>query len=209
MPFSFAWNEAVPADTDLANTLGDVIRKFKTEVRERVDVEHFFPLTDTAATGYHRQGSGKAFYQSTTPANNPTAPGSFWVHSVTKALKCDDGAVWQDAGSGMPSGAIIIWSGTIASIPSGFMLCDGSAGTPDLRSKFVRGAPPATDPGATGGSDTHTHTMGPMTGASTVVTVDVTVPTVNVATAAHNHQDFAASVDSRPAYFEIAFIMKS
>ena len=35
------------------------------------------------------------------------------------------------------TGMIIMWSGTIATIPSGFKLCNGSSGTPDLRNKFV------------------------------------------------------------------------
>jgi len=38
-----------------------------------------------------------------------------------------------------PMGAIIIWSGTVASIPKGWALCDGKKGTPDLRAKFVVG----------------------------------------------------------------------
>ena len=38
------------------------------------------------------------------------------------------------------SGMIILWSGTIASIPTGFVLCDGQFGTPDLRDKFIIGA---------------------------------------------------------------------
>lgn len=43
-------------------------------------------------------------------------------------------------GSGVPSGVILMWSGSIASIPSGWQLCDGTNGTPDLRDKFVVGA---------------------------------------------------------------------
>jgi hypothetical protein len=39
-----------------------------------------------------------------------------------------------------PSGGIIMWSGTIATIPSGWLLCNGSSGTPDLRNRFVIGA---------------------------------------------------------------------
>lgn len=40
----------------------------------------------------------------------------------------------------IPQGGIIMWSGTIANIPSGWKLCNGSNGTPDLRDKFVVGA---------------------------------------------------------------------
>lgn len=38
------------------------------------------------------------------------------------------------------SGMIILWSGTISSIPTGFVLCDGQNSTPDLRDKFIIGA---------------------------------------------------------------------
>jgi microcystin-dependent protein len=33
-----------------------------------------------------------------------------------------------------------MWSGSIASIPSGWVLCNGSNGTPDLRDRFIIGA---------------------------------------------------------------------
>ncbi len=38
------------------------------------------------------------------------------------------------------TGMILMWSGTIATIPSGWALCDGSSGTPDLRDRFIVGA---------------------------------------------------------------------
>jgi len=38
------------------------------------------------------------------------------------------------------AGMIMMWSGTIATIPSGWVLCDGTSSTPDLRNKFVIGA---------------------------------------------------------------------
>jgi hypothetical protein len=40
----------------------------------------------------------------------------------------------------IPSGVIVMWSGTIATIPSGWLLCNGSSGTPDLRNRFIIGA---------------------------------------------------------------------
>jgi hypothetical protein len=66
-------------------------------------------------------------------------------------------------GSGFPSGGIIIWSGSSASIPSGWLLCDGTSSTPDLRNRFVVGATSTYAVGATGGSAdaivvSHTHT---------------------------------------------------
>ena len=60
---------------------------------------------------------------------------------------------------GVPLGTILMWSGAVAAIPTGYKLCDGTFGTPDLRSRFVMGAGnggayPA--PGAMGGATTAT-----------------------------------------------------
>jgi hypothetical protein len=63
----------------------------------------------------------------------------------------------------IPSGCILIWSGSIGAVPSGFLLCDGTNGTPDLRNSFVLGAGNTYAVGQTGGSAdaivvNHTHT---------------------------------------------------
>lgn len=66
---------------------------------------------------------------------------------------------WVVVSSPVPTGAIIMWAGTIAAIPGGWHLCDGTSGTPDLINRFVKGvATASTNPGATGGSPSHTHT---------------------------------------------------
>lgn len=49
------------------------------------------------------------------------------------------------------------WSGAIVNIPSGWSLCDGTNGTPDLRNRFVVGAGDTYDPDDTGGSTPHDH----------------------------------------------------
>lgn len=43
----------------------------------------------------------------------------------------------QSQNSNVPSGGIMMWSGTIASIPTGWALCNGANGTPDLTDKFI------------------------------------------------------------------------
>lgn len=40
----------------------------------------------------------------------------------------------------VPKGTIALWSGTTANIPTGWALCNGQAGTKDLRNRFVVGA---------------------------------------------------------------------
>jgi hypothetical protein len=67
------------------------------------------------------------------------------------------------AATPIPSGGILLWSGSIGSIPVGFVLCNGNNSTPDLRDRFVVGAGSTYAVDATGGSadatlPTHTHT---------------------------------------------------
>ena len=50
-----------------------------------------------------------------------------------------------------PSGIISMWYGDIGTIPSGWVLCDGTMGTPDLRDRFVIGAGGVHVPHAMGG----------------------------------------------------------
>jgi hypothetical protein len=63
----------------------------------------------------------------------------------------------------VPTGGIIMWSGSIASIPAGWFLCNGTNGTPNLTDRFVVMAGGAYAVGASGGSAnavvvSHTHT---------------------------------------------------
>ena len=64
----------------------------------------------------------------------------------------------------VPAGGIIIWSGSQASIPTGWLLCNGSSSTPDLRDRFIVGAGSTYAVNASGGSAnailvSHTHTF--------------------------------------------------
>jgi hypothetical protein len=68
------------------------------------------------------------------------------------------------AATPVPTGAILLWSGSIGSIPSGFALCNGLNGTPDLRNRFIVGAGSTYAVDATGGSTdaivvSHTHSI--------------------------------------------------
>lgn len=90
----------------------------------------------------------------------------------------------------VPTGCILLWSGASGSIPSGYYLCDGNNGTPDLRNRFIVGAGDSYSVNQTGGSAdaivvTHTHT------ATSVVT-----------DAGHRHnQTYNASGDTQgPGY---------
>jgi len=54
-------------------------------------------------------------------------------------------------------GMIMEWSGSVATVPAGWVLCDGNNSTPDLRNTFIVGAGDTYNPDATGGAAMHTH----------------------------------------------------
>jgi hypothetical protein len=64
----------------------------------------------------------------------------------------------------VPTGVICMWSGASTAIPTGWLLCDGTSSTPDLRDRFLIGAGSTYAVGATGGSKdaivvAHTHSV--------------------------------------------------
>lgn len=149
------------------------------------------------------------------------------------------------AEEGSPSRFIMMWSGLISDIPSGWALADGNNGTPDLTDRFLIGVKDKqSSTGTTSGSHTvslsskhlpdHTHTGGTDTGGShnhdmeydnDVFLVDndgfVQViagtgsdhVTTNSA-GSHSHSvdnvgstGSGGAIDSRPLYYEVAFIV--
>lgn len=61
------------------------------------------------------------------------------------------------AGNAPPPGTIIMWSGN--TVPAGWLLCDGTNNTPNLRDQFVKGATTLGVYASGLGSSTHSHTM--------------------------------------------------
>lgn len=83
------------------------------------------------------------------------------VTATAAELNTLDGVNPTGVGFGyVPSGGIIMWSGSVASIPTGWFLCNGSNSTPDLRNRFVVGAGDTYAVGATGGADSVTLSAG-------------------------------------------------
>ena len=141
-------------------------------------------MTATAALGMSAYVTGQRFFF-VAPSTNTGACtlniNAIGAKAITKngttALTAGDivsGAVIQVVYDGtefqllnptaLPSGVITLWSGSVASIPGGWYLCNGSNGTPDLRNMFVVGAGSTYAVAATGGSAdaivvSHAHTL--------------------------------------------------
>ena len=123
------------------------------------------------------------------------------------------------------AGMIMLWSGAIVNIPAGWLLCDGTSGTPNLRDRFVVGAGSTYAVAVTGGAATvtltaaqsglpaHSHGVvarnvdgatssiyGTTGGGSTTVTQSSNDNTAAAASSAH---------ENLPPYYALAYIMKS
>ena len=94
----------------------------------------------------------------------------------------------------VPAGTIALWSGAASAVPTGWALCDGQNGTPDLRGRFVVGAGgEAYAVGDTGGAATEELSAYSHTGGSVFGTF---------------YAYDAVSHDNRPPFYALCFIMK-
>jgi len=134
----------------------------------------------------------------------------------------------------VPVGGIIMWSGSVASIPVGWLLCNGASGTPDLRDRFVLGAGSTYAVASTGGSAnaivvSHSHSitdaghnhlleatndgivggtnnLGPGSGTNFLSTSATSTVTTGITI---NTTGASGTNANLPPFYALAFIMKS
>lgn len=117
------------------------------------------------------------------------------------------------AGGLIPQGGIIMWSGSIASIPTGWAICDGSNGTPNLTDRFVLHADGTINVvGSTGGASTHSH-PGSVADALTGPTYRLDDNSGGtdyfwMNPTSHAHSLTVGSGTNVPKYYALAYIMK-
>lgn len=95
------------------------------------------------------------------------------------------------AGLGVDTGLIILWYGSVASIPAGWHLCEGTEGTVNLTDRFVIGAGDTYAAGATGGSTT-------FTAAGSITVSNHTITQAEMGPHGHPFGDYTASLGSYP-----------
>ncbi len=125
-------------------------------------------------------------------------------------------------------GMIMMWYGSVASIPSGWVLCDGNNNTPDLRNRFVVGAGTGGNysPGDRGGADSVTLTIDQIPAHSHVYQNQVAVVNANERPWPANNNDCrlddantsstggdsngnTVAHENRPPYHALCYIMKT
>jgi microcystin-dependent protein len=107
---------------------------------------------------------------------NGTSAVGFVAPGASGNLLTSNGTTWTSGAPAFVAGMIILWSGSIASVPSGWALCDGTNGTPNLRDRFIVGAGSTYAVDATGGS------------ANAIVVSHTHTATSTVSDPGHNHQ---------------------
>jgi hypothetical protein len=120
------------------------------------------------AGGYIRSQPGDTSNQIHVPIGSPaTAAGSVLLTTANVTANLPSGYDF------MHSGMICLWSGVVGAIPAGWVLCNGSNGTPDLRDQFIVGGGGSMS--VTGGSNslvTQPTTLSGLGIGSTALTID-------------------------------------
>ena len=128
--------------------------------------------------------------------------------------------------SAVPTGMVMMWSGASNAIPTGYVLCDGSNSTPDLRDRFVVGAGNSYAVGNTGGASTvtltaaqmpsHTHTYSDLyvlqQALNPGIDIDFNATTWDPngsRTGTTNSAGSGQAHENRPPYYALCYVMKT
>jgi microcystin-dependent protein len=102
-------------------------------------------------TGRTITDAADAFTANPAPLNNLALTGVPIAPTAPAGTNTTQIATTAFVNSALPIGSIIMWFGTVGNIPTGWAVCDGTNGTPDLRDRFVVGAGSTYSVGDTGG----------------------------------------------------------
>ena len=148
------------------------------------------------------------------------------IQTQLTALGNDITTLTANLSSAVPTGMIMMWSGASNAIPSGYVLCNGSNSTPDLRDKFVVGAGNAYAVGNTGGAaqvslttaemPSHTHTYEDkyveLVSQNPGLDIDFNATTYNQngsRTGTTNSTGSGNAHENRPPYYALCYVMKT
>lgn len=237
----------LPSTTEVTDGLGDFMLIKQGDVDRRIRLRDIFKFHTERVDNPHdttkdQVALGKINnWEETIDYTYPDDDKYANIGAVRRLFESLDSAIE----SAVPSGMVMMWSGSIASIPSGYALCDGSNGTPNLLDRFLVGAGSSYSVGSAGGIKTSTHKHNAWTG-STVLTIaqmpshnhELTIcndaqelPRYRRSSAGPGESEYRpystyteyagsgdghthtadtgdTSLDNRPPYYALAFIMK-
>ena len=113
----------------------------------------FADVTSLSLTVQSRGGQLLIFFRGKAETTDTDSTAGFAVRAVVDGTGLPISS-YQFSDVAFPTGIISLWSGSIATIPAGWVICDGTNATPDLRDRFIVGAGSTYVVAATGGSTT-------------------------------------------------------
>lgn len=163
MSYTRDWSNSTPVDHTLVSNVPTSIRNVKTDVSDRIA---------TIISGF--VAGETVFGILNLPFIAVSAPSTVTdqIQLYAKAVagktelffKDEDGNERQLTSGGKfiagMAGEVRMWSGLVSAIPTGWQLCDGTNGSPDLRGKMIPCTAAGVDPGAVSGNgylSSHTH----------------------------------------------------
>lgn len=225
-----------PASTDGLGQADDHIRLVKSTIKAT------FPNVAGAATADHTELSTLDGFTGTAADHNllsgNAAAGVTSTHvghlngvssniqTQLNALSTSITNTNNNLASAVPTGMVMMWSGASSAIPSGYVLCDGSNSTPDLRDRFVVGAGNSYAVGNTGGASTvqlslaempqHSHSYTDLyvlqQALSPGIDIDFNATTWDpngTRTLATSAEGSNGSHENRPPYYALCYVMKT
>lgn len=229
-------NSTNPVATDGLAQADDHIRLIKSSVKST------FPNVTGAISSSHTELNALDGYTGTTADLNllsgQAAAGVTSTHvghlngassniqTQLNSLSTSIATTNANLSSAVPTGMVMMWSGAVNAIPSGYVLCDGNNSTPDLRDKFVVGAGSGYAVGNTGGASTvsltlnqipsHSHTYEDLyvlqQALSPGIDIDFNATTWDPNGSRTNGTSAAgggASHENRPPYYALCYVMKT
>ena len=186
---------------------------------------------DLTSAGYVTTGANNAFTGNNSFAGTHGVSGAATFTSTVNLTGATVTGVNE-----VPTGVILLWSGAISAIPTGYVICDGTNSTPDLTDRFVIHADNdsggTNDVGDSGGAKTislanlpaHTHGS---TGAHTHIVntysqgaegtsasflhENITPVAIGITSSAgaHTHTSVGSGTAYMPKFYALAYIMKT
>ena len=159
-----AWNQIDPTTPDGGSKKkfgDDAIRELKGQVINNLQEISHYPVSSTLRkavwTTATRPTSG--LVDRLSGYNDTIGMDEYYDLAEEEWLPCVKSTILQAMiDAVVPAGVITLWSGAANAIPTGWKLCNGKNGTPNLTDKFVIGAGNTYAVAATGGAATVTLT---------------------------------------------------
>lgn len=112
------------------------------------------------------------------------------------------GEFYNNSSGNIEMGGIIsMWSGTVASIPAGWVLCDGNNGTPNLQDYFILGAGNLADPG-----DSKASSHFSLAGTGSAITYAASASGGGLGSG--DQRLVYSTYDHMPPYYALCYVMK-